>query len=53
MAVNASKQVIGRDMFVETKIIEQPRRRSPKAHHRRLPPIALNTSHCSPTSIFL
>jgi hypothetical protein len=36
MAVNAPEQVIGGDMFVEAKIIEQPRRRSLKAHHRPL-----------------
>jgi hypothetical protein len=36
VAVNAPEQVIGRNVFVEAEIIEQPRRRSLKPHHRRL-----------------
>jgi hypothetical protein len=36
VAVNAPEHVIGRDVFVEAEITEQPRRRSLKAHHRRL-----------------
>jgi len=35
VAVNAPEQVIGRNVFIEPEIIEQPRRRSLKAHHRR------------------
>jgi hypothetical protein len=36
MAVNAPKHVVDRDMFLKAEIIEQPRRRSLNAHHRRL-----------------
>jgi hypothetical protein len=36
VAVNAPQQVIARDVVVKAEIIEQPRRRSLKAHHRRL-----------------
>jgi hypothetical protein len=36
VTVNAPEHVIERDVFVEAEIIEQPRRRSLKAHHRRL-----------------
>ena len=35
MSVNAPEHVIGRDVFLKAEIIEQPRRRSLKAHHRR------------------
>jgi hypothetical protein len=35
-AVNAPEQMIERDVFVEAEIIEQPRRRSLKAHHHNL-----------------
>jgi hypothetical protein len=36
VAVNAPEHVIERDVLVEAEIIEQPRRRSLKTHHRRL-----------------
>jgi hypothetical protein len=36
VAVNAPEHVIERDVFVEAEIIEQPRLRSLKPHHRRL-----------------
>ena len=36
MSVNAPEHVIGRDVFLKAEIIEQPRRRSLKAHHRHL-----------------
>ena len=36
MVVNAPEHVIENDVFIEAEIIEQPRRRSLKAYHRRL-----------------
>jgi hypothetical protein len=36
MSVNAPEHVIDRDVFLKAEIIEQPRRRSLKAHHRCL-----------------
>jgi hypothetical protein len=35
VTVDAPEQVIGRDMFVEAEIIEQPRRRLLNPHNRR------------------
>jgi hypothetical protein len=37
MAVDAPEHVINRDVFLKAEIIEQPRRRSLKAHHRLSP----------------
>src|SRR3984957_6141106 len=37
MSVNAPEHVIDRDVFLKAEIIEQPRRRSLKAHHRVSP----------------
>jgi hypothetical protein len=37
MSINAPKHVIDRDVFLKAEIIEQPRRRSLKAHHRLSP----------------
>jgi hypothetical protein len=50
MAVNAPEHVIDRDMFLKAEIIEQPRRRSLKAHHRclsRKSPRSNDPRHCS------
>ena len=50
VAVDAPEQVIGRNVFVEAEIIEQPRRRSLKPHHRRLSrkSAGFNESRCRP-----
>ena len=53
VAVNALA-AIGRDVFVEAEIIEQPRRRSLKAHHRRLSgnqPESIKPPRCALTAI--
>src|SRR6476646_8425350 len=49
--------MIGRDMVVEAEIIEQPRRRSLKAHHRHLSRIRQDSEsrpslHINPTLTF-
>jgi hypothetical protein len=36
MRVNAPEHMVDKDVFLKAKIIEQPRRRSLNAHHRRL-----------------